>query len=332
MRKKFVVACTILLILPLLVIFVIDSRRASEAKQIEFEWDRLNIAKVTDFGATSTLEILPLVNWHSARDDLRTEPGVAYLIRTDDQTILFDLGFNRFQESPSPLEYNMLQLDVDKKEIDTIFISHPHRDHVGGVEWAKKMTFGFGLEQPSLDEVTVYAPVPMTYPNISVQTVNRPRALSTGVASTGPIARRLFVGRIDEQALVINLKGRGLVVIVGCGHQTVPKLLERVQAAFDEPLYAIVGDLHYPVPRGRLFIAGVDAQRRLASGEGIFAPIEQATINRDVDLLSRGLGFLALGGHDTNDIVLDNFAELMGDGFVRVEVGRPILFGNEGVH
>jgi hypothetical protein len=42
-----------------------------------------------------TLEVLPLVDWYAAQDDLETESGVSYLVRADGTTILFDLGLNR---------------------------------------------------------------------------------------------------------------------------------------------------------------------------------------------------------------------------------------------
>lgn len=71
----------------------------------------------------------------------------------------------------------------------------------------------------------------------------------------------------------MNVEGKGIVLIVGCGHQTIPKLLKRYDDVFDEPLYGIVGGLHFPVPEGRLKLLGLDVQRRLASGEGIFSPI-----------------------------------------------------------
>jgi hypothetical protein len=41
-----------------------------------------------------------------------------------------------------------------------------------------------------------------------------------------------------------------LVLIVGCGHQTLSKLLHWVEQVFDEPLYGIIGGLHYPVTDG----------------------------------------------------------------------------------
>ncbi|MEL7032234.1 MAG: MBL fold metallo-hydrolase [Pseudomonadota bacterium] len=314
---------------PLIGIAIVDGQRAKDAKRLDEAWALATVDKVPEFGTTRGLEVLPLVNWHSDSDDLRTEPGVSYLIKTDQETILFDLGLNRFGETPSPLEHNMARLGVAHSDIDMIFISHLHRDHVGGVDWARAKSFSFGTEQAELSNPLVYAPTNMSYPGLTVQKVTSPRALSTGTASTGPIPRRLFIGQIDEQALVINLEGRGLVVIVGCGHQTVPKLLQRIEDAFDEPLYAIIGDLHYPVPEGRLFVAGIDAQRRLASGNGVFAPIDQSIVENEIELLSRELSILALGGHDTHDAVFDQFQDAMGERFERVEVGAPIRLGIE---
>lgn len=327
MRRITIILILLVLLGPLLALALADYQRAKAAKQLDQTWAITTVNQVPEFGTTRSLEILPLINWHSDRDDLRTEPGVSYLIRTDDETILFDLGFNRFGESPSPLEHNMARLGIERSDIDAIFISHLHRDHVGGAEWAKARSFSFGTEQADLGEVSVYAPISMTYPGLEVQTVESPRALSNGVASTGPIPRRLFIGQVDEQALVINLEGYGLVVIVGCGHQTVPKLLERVEVAFDQPIYAIIGDLHYPVPNGRLYVAGIDAQRRLASGNGVFAPIDENMVDKEIELLNRELSFLALGAHDTHDAVFDKFENLMGDRFQRAEVGVPIILG-----
>ena len=95
------------------------------------------------------------------------------------------------------------------------------------------------------------------------------------------------------------------------------------------PLDAIIGDLHYPGPEGRFRAAGIDGQRRLASGNGVFAPIDQSVIENEIELLSTELSFLALGGHDTHDAVFDRFEKVMGAGFQRINVGTPIVLGSE---
>ena len=67
----------------------------------------------------------------------------------------------------------------------------------------------------------------------------------------------------------MNVDGLGGVLIVGCGHQPVPNLVERYEAAFSEPLYGVIGGLHFPVPDGRIEVGPVNGQRRFASGESL---------------------------------------------------------------
>ncbi|MCP5043395.1 MAG: MBL fold metallo-hydrolase [bacterium] len=308
----------------LALIGIADWRRGTEAATLEAEWLQTKVERVAAFGATQRLEILPLVNWHATSDALQTEPGVSYLVRTDDQTILFDVGFNRDGTDPSPLEHNMRELGIELAEIDSVFISHAHRDHVGGTERERARTFSLGVKQADLSGKDLFAPVPMTYPGAEVSHVTQPLSFGKAVASTGPIPRRLFMGHIDEQALVINLAGKGLVVVVGCGHQTLPKLLSRLEEAFAEPVYAIIGDLHYPVPEGRVQIAGLDAQRRFASGDGFFEPLSQQVVDNELRILEQRLGFLALGGHDTSDEVLAALEKTLEERFQRAKVGSLI--------
>ncbi len=78
----------------------------------------------------------------------------------------------------------------------------------------------------------------------------------------------LFLGRIDEQALAVNVEGKGIVLVVGCGHQTVPRMLHRASQLFDEPIHGIVGGLHYPLPHGRLKRFGLDLQNLLVARHG----------------------------------------------------------------
>ena len=302
-----------------------ELRRSLTASDIEAAWRTEHVTKVTNLGSTKSLEILPLVNWYARSGDLATEPGVSYLVRTDSSTILFDAGFNPNGLRPSPLERNMAKLGIDASEIDAVFISHRHRDHVGGVENERSGNISLGASDPLLKGRTLMGPVPLSHNTMRASVLSKPGRISEGIATTGPIARALFMGKVEEQALVVNVEGRGLVVLVGCGHQTLLKLLKRMDDAFDQSIYGIVGDLHYPVPEGRLSYWGIDAQRRLASGGGIFAPISTKEVASDIALLTkRKPSLVALGSHDTSDLMLKTFSERFRSKFRRVEVGVPI--------
>lgn len=327
MLKRIVLAgLAVIILTPLLLLVAADRRRAQLDSVVQDEWANRSVYAINELESVRTLEILPIVNWHTDRADLITEPGVSYLVKSEQWTILFDLGLNMLGTAPSPLEHNLSALGVDMSSIDTVFLSHAHRDHVGGVEWEVNRTFSTGLVQGQLAGKRVVVPIDLEHPTAEVEVVSNPEILGAGYATTGPIRRQLFVGSIDEQALVINLAGKGLVLVVGCGHQTLPKLVARVEETFDEPIYAIVGDLHYPVPKGRLYVRGIDAQRRLASGEGLFAPISMEDVEADLRMIEdRAIGYVALGGHDTSNEVLDLFDTRLADRFEHVKAGSLIL-------
>ena len=295
---------------------------------LEKEWSMARPKRIESFGSTKTLSILPLVNWHTRDKSLRGEAGVSYLIKTDHNTLLFDVGFNKGGDSPSPLEHNMAQLGIEIDSIDTIFLSHAHLDHRGGQQWVNQNTFSIGQEQIDLSDKIIYSPTPIQYPNAEIKVIPEASIIGEGIASLGAISRQLAIGKVAEQALVINVEGKGNVIIVGCGHQTVPKILIRSASVFSDPLYGIVGDLHYPLPEGRLNFLGINLQRRFASGEGPHRPISFSTMEQELDLLMKqNLGLIALGGHDTSDYVIDRFSLKFGDKYRHVKVGEWINIG-----
>ena len=132
-RSRLTVALAIIAVLGLVLVGA-NVRHQQLVEDIDEQWNSFAPKPLTNMGAVSELQIIPVVNWSSAAKSFKTEPGVSSLVRADDQTILFDLGFNQRGESPSPLEHNLSLLGVEPDNIDTVFISHAHRDHVGGVE------------------------------------------------------------------------------------------------------------------------------------------------------------------------------------------------------
>ena len=306
----------------------VELRNQSGVRKAEAEFAAQRPSPIGDFGTTRTLSILPLIDWHTSSAELNGEMGVSYLIETDEHRLLFDVGQNAKQESPSPLELNMKALGVTLGSVDTVFISHNHFDHVGGRQRQEERTFSVGLEQVALPSVRAFVPIPMTYPGLSPIHSAEPTRIGEGLASTGTIPRQLVFGRIDEQALAIHVADRGMVLIVGCGHQDIPKLLERYDQVFSEPLYGIVGGLHFPVPEGRMKLLGLNAQRIFASGSGMFSPIAMDDIRERMnELRRRNLGLIGVGGHDSSDEVIAMFSATFGDSYRHVRVGEPIVVG-----
>jgi len=299
-------------------------------EKAERAWLEHEAPAIGDFGSTDSLSILPLVDWHASGPGLQTEAGVSYLIQTDRSTILFDVGFNRQKRDPSPLLHNMQALGIGLADFDTIVISHNHVDHVGGMEWTRHRTFSLGTEQLDLAGKRVFTPVPMTYPGLAPVHAENPTVIAEGVATTGTIPRQLLIGWVEEQALVVNVTGKGLVLIVGCGHQTVPKLLSRTQAVFSEPIYGVVGGLHYPVPKGRAVVLGLPLQKLIASGDGPLHPVTPEEISANIEMLRHlNLGLVALSGHDSSDEVLQQFRIAFESAHRDVRVGERIVVASE---
>jgi len=308
-------------------IVILQHRRGVSQADEEFRSHRP--PALQGLGTTKMLTVLPLLDWHAARPDLKTDAGVSYLVETDDITVLFDTGNNTQDADPAPLESNMEALGVSFDDLDAVVISHAHFDHTGGRRWTDGRvtgtTFGIGTKQPSLAGKTILTASPMTYPGSDPVHARDPVHLASGVGTTGTIARKLFVGWIDEQALAVNVEGKGIVLIVGCGHQTIPRLVERTEAVFDAPLYGVIGGLHYPVPEGRMRMFGIDVQRRLASGIGPLSPLAVEDVRAEIALLKeRDLGVVAVGGHDSSDEAIDWFRDAFGPAYRDLKVGQPI--------
>jgi metal-dependent hydrolase (beta-lactamase superfamily II) len=175
----------------------------------------------------------------------------------------------------------------------------------------------------------------MTYPGLSTKLASGPMPLgnglgSTGVGTTGVMPRQLAIGWIEEHSLVVNVEGLGGVLIVGCGHQPVSNLVLRYEEAFSEPLYGIVGGLHFPVPEGRIKVGPIDGQRLLASGEGVFSPLEMSEVEQHIAMLKlRNPGVIAVGGHDSSDEVIEMVRREFGEAHRYVRVGEEIVISSK---
>jgi len=303
--------------------FHLGRRRADEA------WASARYPKLKDVGAVKRLAILPLIDWYTAREGLVGEPGVSYLIRTDDTNILFDVGFNQREEHPSPLLRNMAALGVDVAGIDVLVISHAHEDHVGGVSHMVQRTFALSGQPVDLKGIPAYVPVPLSNPTVQVTVVGGPRVIAPGVASMGTIPRQLFfLGWTPEQSLAVSVEGKGIVIIVGCGHSTLQRIVDRAEMLFDEPIYGVVGGLHYPVTASRDVKFGLPLQRILGTGKWPWDPINRQDVETAIAYLQRrNPQLVALSPHDSCDWSIGVFRRAFGAAYQDVQVGKEIIVG-----
>ena len=299
-------------------------------EKTEFDWQRSVPKRISNWGSTKTLKILPLVDWEKSREGLEVEPGVSYLIKTDEKAILFDVGLNAKMSHPSPLLHNMDALGISLNDFDAIVISHNHHDHVGGGKWAKEHTFSLSSHQMDLGQKTVYTPIPMTYPGLQPIHAENPTIISAGVSTIGIISNYLFqtkenMGYIREQALAINVEEKGIVLVVGCGHQTLQKIIERTEALFEEPIYGLIGGLHYAVNGGPFKVFGMYPHQYFGTWKLPWQPITKEELQGCIQFLKeRNLKVIGISPHDSSQTSLTAFRKAFPTEYVEIKVGQII--------
>jgi len=162
---------------------------------------------------------------------LETAWGFSCFVKGTAKTILFDTGGDG-----SLLLRNMKSLVIDPKEIDIIFLSHIHKDHVGGV-------WNIIEKNP---KVIVYIPESFSDSfkkevkdhGIKLVEVQRPIKVCEGLYSTGELGTD-----IKEQSLIIHDE-RGLIVITGCAHPGIVNVVKKVKDCFRRDIFLLIGGFH----------------------------------------------------------------------------------------
>jgi len=289
-----------------------------------YKYDQEHIRPFSNLGCTEHFKMLPLIDWFTSNDSLIGEAGVAYLIKTDDATILFDVGLNQYDSDPSPLLRNMKKLGIHLEDIDVIVISHDHSDHIGGGKWYGKNTFSLTSHQINLGEKQILTPIQMTYPGLQPTFTPTPTKIAKGVATIGVIPCPLFFANTQEQAIAINVKNKGIVIVSGCGHQTIEKIIQRTERLFIEPIYAFLGGYHLPLTEGR----NIDKYYQYFLTNRLpWKPLRASDVTNMIDLLKKkGIKFVGISGHDSCDLSITMFRDAFTDYYIDIVVGDKIIF------
>jgi len=163
-----------------------------------------------------------------AKDNLAAGWGFSCLIIDGGQKILFDTGDNG-----KALSNNLEKLGFKAKEIDKIVISHEHHDHTGGL---------FDLIEIN-PKVNVYV---LSSFSEKIKDRIRQKAKLTEITDSKKIIEKIYTTGLiknnpDEQSLILKTT-KGIVVVVGCSHPGVKKILE-IAKKYGK-IHALIGGLH----------------------------------------------------------------------------------------
>jgi 7,8-dihydropterin-6-yl-methyl-4-(beta-D-ribofuranosyl)aminobenzene 5'-phosphate synthase len=239
------------------------------------------------------------------------EPGVSYLFKTDQGSLLLDVAFGPDRES---LAHNAGKMGINFSNVDALAISHLHPDHMGGMKAFRskeqKVSVPEQLGNPA--GKPCYLPGEVKTPGFSSELVTGPRMLTAGIASTGPLARSLFfLGFTEEQALIAKLEGKGLVIFTGCGHPTIEVILNMATSLSDDPIYAIGGGLHFPLTSGRGSyegMPGMKLQMIVGTGKSPWRRISDHDLSNTIKTINAARPkHVFLSEHDTCDHSIKRF-------------------------
>lgn len=240
------------------------------------ETKNVTITTVVDNYTDVLLKSIPGVERHGPRKEpLLAEHGLSMHIRLGavGGEILLDAGYTKVA-----LPYNLSRLEIDPTMVDQVVISHGHRDHTAALIEFLRMA---GKRMPVLVHSDAFLERWFIFPDGSrmgpwhedpqeweqagaeIVYVEGPYELAPGCLATGPVPRRTDFeegmpiayyrrdGELvhdpinDDQAIVINIEGRGLVIIAGCAHSgIVNTVLYAQEISGVEEVWAVVGGFH----------------------------------------------------------------------------------------
>jgi 7,8-dihydropterin-6-yl-methyl-4-(beta-D-ribofuranosyl)aminobenzene 5'-phosphate synthase len=288
---------------------LIKNRRFKQNIQRSNEVNKERIAKAKPLALPQLdrFELTVLVEQKTEHGFLPA-PGVSYFIKTDLGALLFDVGFG--PEMPA-LAHNARKIGFTLKDADALAISHLHPDHMGGYQAVREKQVMVPREIGDPKGKPCFVPAQATAKGFRAELVKDPRMLQAGIASTGPLSRSLFVfGLTEEQALIARIKGKGLVVITGCGHPTIETIIQMARKLSDEPIHAVGGGLHFPITDSPLRKRGLKLQMIVGTGKPPWRRLTDVDVSRTINSLNAAAPQrVFLSAHDTCDYAIARFKD-----------------------
>jgi 7,8-dihydropterin-6-yl-methyl-4-(beta-D-ribofuranosyl)aminobenzene 5'-phosphate synthase len=227
--------------------------------------------------------------------------GFSCLVGDD---LLFDTG----GDGPRLLS-NMERMGLDVGGIKSVVLSHAHGDHTGGLAGLLAVNKGITVYLPRSSSSRFREQVKA---RARVVEVLEPMEIAEGIYTTGEMRSGLV-----EQALVLVTNqgssassgrgpsagsGRGLVVITGCAHPGIVRIVKKAKEMLDGEVYLVMGGFHLSVVSTKAV-------------EGVIADFRRLGVQKVAPC------------HCTGKEAMKMFAAEYGDDFIEVGVGMVLDIG-----
>ena len=217
-------------------------------------------------------------------DALVAEHGFSMLVTVTkngvDRSVLFDAG-----TSPDGVVENMRRLEIDPSVIEAIVCSHGHFDHTTGLDglirrlgrknmpvlihpqfWRRRRVVVPGRDPQEIPTTSKRALIDAGFDVVEeghpsflfdrsvLITGEVPR--TTGYEPGFPPQQAWLGGRwepdplvLDDQALIVDVKDKGLLLITGCGHAGIVNICRYARRlTHEQPIHAVMGGFHLNGP------------------------------------------------------------------------------------
>ena len=292
--------------------------------------------RVSRVGPGTSWEPAPQFGGGRTDPGLRAEHGFAALVTVrrgpSTTTLLFDTGL-----SPDGMVTNAARMGIDLSGVQAVVLSHGHFDHVGGLAglagrrgaravpmvlhpgaWTRRRLAppnGEVFELPTLSRRAVegegFQLIERREPSLLVDgsvlitgEVDRTTPFETGFRGHEALRDTEWQPDpliLDDQALVLSLRDRGLVLLSGCGHA------------------GIVNTVRYART-----LTGIDAVAAVIGGFHLSGPMFEPIIDPTIDALAELAPSLLVPAHCTGWKAVHRMATRFPDAFVMSAVGTTI--------
>jgi 7,8-dihydropterin-6-yl-methyl-4-(beta-D-ribofuranosyl)aminobenzene 5'-phosphate synthase len=230
--------------------------------------------------STDTVKRAPVIVEGNLTRGLIAEHGLSLLVDvfadSDHHRILLDAGWVGI-----PVPFNLETLGLNLENVEAVVLGHGHVDHFGGllglyrdrliprdvplIVHPEAFTQRFIEVDGQIARVPQLTRTPFHHLGVKIQENKAPVLLGADlVLVTGevervtdfekgfPLGHKFEDGKIkpdtavtDEQAIVLNVEGKGLVILTGCGHQGIINTIMYAQKLTKETrVYFVMGGFH----------------------------------------------------------------------------------------